>query len=112
MARGNSPVTDVTTREQRTDALLAQLAETVSESGREAITAELVELNLGLCDALAHRYVNRGADRDDLVQVARMALFMAVGRFRPEAPRSPQGTCPCRARPPRSSACSDRPDTR
>jgi RNA polymerase sigma-B factor len=88
MARGNSPVTDVTTREQRTDALLALLAETVSASEREAITAELVELNLGLCDALAHRYVNRGADRDDLVQVARMALFMAVGRFRPEAGRS------------------------
>ena len=88
MARGNFPVTDVTTREQRTDALLAQLAHTATESEREAITAELVELNLGLCDALAHRYVNRGADRDDLVQVARMALFMAVGRFRPEAGRS------------------------
>jgi len=88
MARGNSPVTDVTTREQRTDALLALLAETATQSEREAITTELVELNLGLADALAHRYVNRGADRDDLVQVARMALFMAVGRFRPEAGRS------------------------
>lgn len=88
MARGSSLVTDVTTREQRTDELLALLADTTSESERQAISAELVELNLGLCDALAHRYANRGADRDDLVQVARLALFMAVRRFRPEAGRS------------------------
>jgi len=87
MARGNSPV-DVTARKQRTDALLTQLAETPTESEREAITAELVELNLGLADALARRYVNHGADHEDLVQVARMALFMAVGRFRPEVGRS------------------------
>jgi RNA polymerase sigma-B factor len=88
MARGHSTTTDVTAREQRTESLLATLAEAATESEREAITAELVELNLGLCDALAHRYANRGADRDDLIQVARLALFMAVRRYRPEAGRS------------------------
>ena len=81
MARGSTPVSSVTTREQRTEELLAQLAD-CAESEREAITAELVELNLGLCDALANRYANRGADRDDLVQVARMALLLAIRRYR------------------------------
>jgi RNA polymerase sigma-B factor len=76
-----------TTREQRTEELLGRLAES-SPTEREAITAELVELNLGLCDALANRYANRGADRDDLVQVARLALLMAVRRYRPAEGRS------------------------
>jgi RNA polymerase sigma-B factor len=88
MARGIPLVTEITTREHHTEVLLAQLAESPTDTGRAAITTAIVELNLGLSDALAHRYVNRGADRDDLVQVARMALFMAVGRFRPEAGRS------------------------
>lgn len=82
---GGSPSTStlVTNREQQTEELLGRLAECVSELEREAITAELVELNLGLADAIANRYSNRGADRDDLVQVARMALLLAVRRFRP-----------------------------
>lgn len=92
MARGMSAGTTVTsvptTRELRTEELLGRLDGCTDESEREAVTAELVELNLGLCDALANRYANRGADRDDLVQVARMALLLAVRRFRPEAGRS------------------------
>ena len=87
MARGSAR-TSVTVREQRTEELLAILADTTSDSEREAVTAELVELNLGLCDALANRYANRGADRDDLVQVARLALFMAVRRYRHTEGRS------------------------
>lgn len=87
MARGTTR-TSVTTREQRTEELLHTLADSTSETDREAITAELVELNLGLCDALANRYANRGADRDDLVQVARLALLMAVRRYRHTEGRS------------------------
>ena len=86
MARGTVSMT-VTTREHRTEELLGRLAES-SPNEREAITAELVELNLGLCDALANRYANRGADRDDLVQVARLALLMAVRRYQPAEGRS------------------------
>ena len=86
MARGSAPASSVTTtpntREQRTEELLERLDSCPADE-REAVIAEVVELNLGLCDALANRYANRGAERDDLVQVARMALFLAVGRFRP-----------------------------
>jgi RNA polymerase sigma-B factor len=47
-------------------------------------TAEaVVRLNLGLADGIACRYLGRGIDRDDLVQVARMGLVKAVRRFRP-----------------------------
>lgn len=91
MARGTTSVAGVpavpSTRELRTEALLVRLAHCSSEPERAAITTELVELNLGLCDALANRYANRGADRDDLVQVARTALLLAVRRFRPEEGR-------------------------
>lgn len=91
MARGNastSVTADPATRELRTEDLLGRLAICTDDSERAAITAEVVELNLGLCDALANRYANRGADRDDLVQVARVALFLAVRRFRPSEGRS------------------------
>jgi RNA polymerase sigma-B factor len=91
MARGlttSSVNADPRTREARTEELLGRLESCSTESERAAITAELVELNLGLCDALANRYANRGADRDDLVQVARVALFLAVRRFRPSEGRS------------------------
>ena len=47
-------------------------------------TAEaLVLLNLGLADGIAARYLGRGIDRDDLVQVARLGLVKAVRRYRP-----------------------------
>lgn len=92
MARGSRPASSVTaattTRQMRTEELLVRLQDCTAESERSAITAELVELNLGLCDALAHRYANRGAEREDLIQVARVALLLAVRRFRPEEGRS------------------------
>ena len=43
----------------------------------------LVLLNLGLADGIAARYLGRGIDRDDLVQVARLGLVKAVRRYRP-----------------------------
>ena len=57
-----------------------------AEEGRpvDGVTAEtLVLLNLGLADGIANRYLGRGIDRDDLVQVARLGLVKAVRRFRP-----------------------------
>jgi RNA polymerase sigma-B factor len=50
---------------------------------RQRIAIELGELNLPLCDGLAARYRGRGVDLDDLVQVARTALWVAIQRFRP-----------------------------
>ena len=74
-------------REHRTQSLLSSLVQETDPSLRAAITAEVVELNLGVCDAVANRFLHRGVERDDLVQVARLALVMAVGRFRLEAER-------------------------
>jgi RNA polymerase sigma-B factor len=57
-----------------------------AQEGRpvDGATAEaLVLLNLGLADGIAGRYLGRGIDRDDLVQVARLGLVKAVRRFRP-----------------------------
>lgn len=41
----------------------------------------LVETHLGLADHLAGRYCGRGVDRDDLVQVARLALVRCAQTF-------------------------------
>ncbi|MGJ9422979.1 sigma-70 family RNA polymerase sigma factor [Aeromicrobium sp. CF3.5] len=48
------------------------------------IEAEIVRLHLPLATALAHRYLDRGADRDDLVQVASLALVKAMRGFDPD----------------------------
>ncbi|MEN0069722.1 MAG: sigma-70 family RNA polymerase sigma factor [Propionicimonas sp.] len=84
MARGLALATTVTEREQRTSQLFTHLQSATAPDRRQAIIAELVEVNLPLCDALAGRYVGRGADHDDLLQVARTALLLAVERFDPD----------------------------
>lgn len=48
------------------------------------IEDEIVRLHLPLATALAHRYLDRGADRDDLVQVASLALVKAIRGFDPD----------------------------
>lgn len=55
---------------------------------RQEIIATLVERTLPLCDALAARYAGRGAELDDLIQVARTALVVAVTQFEPTRGRS------------------------
>ena len=44
---------------------------------------EIVELNLYLVDILIKKYMNKGVEREDLYQVASMALVLAVERFDP-----------------------------
>lgn len=89
MARGNMTSTRSNTdREQRTEQLFAELTTTDDPAKRAQLTDELVGLHLGLCDALAGRYLHRGADRDDLVQVARVALVLAIKRFQPAVGRT------------------------
>jgi RNA polymerase sigma-B factor len=65
----------------RTESLLRDVEEGVPVD-RDTADA-LVLLNLGLADGIAARYLGRGIDRDDLVQVARLGLVKAVRRFRP-----------------------------
>lgn len=53
-------------------------------AGREpAIRDELLEHYLPLCRAVAGRFTGRGAEREDLEQVAAMALLSALERFDP-----------------------------
>lgn len=75
-------------KEERTERLLTRLATATDIAERDQIITDVVEENLGLCDALANRYAYRGADRDDLVQVARVALVLAIHRYRPADGRS------------------------
>ena len=88
MARGSASATTVTERKQRTRHLFSELELATHPERRQEIVDELVELNLPLCDALAGRYIGRGAERDDLVQVARTALFLAIERYQTAAGRS------------------------
>jgi RNA polymerase sigma-B factor len=89
MARGNMTSTRSSIdREQRTEQLFAQLTSTDDPTTRAGLVDELVGLHLGLCDALAGRYLHRGADREDLVQVARVALLLAIKRFQPAVGRT------------------------
>ncbi|HSN12735.1 MAG TPA: sigma-70 family RNA polymerase sigma factor [Propionibacteriaceae bacterium] len=88
MARGAAQASTVARREAKTRDLFNELAAAKTAQKRSAIMTELVELNLPLCDALATRYMGRGVDYDDLVQVARTALWVAIQRFRPCENRS------------------------
>lgn len=69
-------------REVATRELFALIVDADPQS-RYRIAERIAELNLPLCDALAGRYRGRGVDHDDLVQVARMALWLAIERFQP-----------------------------
>jgi RNA polymerase sigma-B factor len=51
---------------------------------RELSVHQLVTSHLALADSVASRYVGRGIEREDLVQVARLALVKSAHRFRPE----------------------------
>lgn len=53
-------------------------------AGRRTDVAALVEDHLDLARRVAARYAGRGEPMDDLVQVARVGLVKAAGRFEPE----------------------------
>ncbi len=66
---------------ERTDVLLGAVSDETPLGVMETNT--VVMLNLGLADGIASRYLGRGLERDDLVQVARLGLVKAVRRYRP-----------------------------
>ena len=88
MARGTALASVPNQREQRTAELFEELRRSREPARVEELTAELVQVNLPLCDALAGRYLGRGTEHDDLLQVARTALLLAVRRFRPAPGRA------------------------
>jgi RNA polymerase sigma-B factor len=58
-------------------------AQDASAAEREEILAEVIVDQLPLARSIAARYRDRGEALEDLVQVASMALVMAVKRYRP-----------------------------
>ncbi len=62
---------------------IMRLHETYYATRDLAIRDELTELYLPLCRAMAAKFVGRGIDREDLEQVAAMALLNALERFDP-----------------------------
>lgn len=81
MARGENQESLSRRDEQTNELLQARCHGDPTERAR--LDDAVVRLNLGLCEALASRYARRGAEREDLVQVARTALVLAVERFDP-----------------------------
>jgi RNA polymerase sigma-B factor len=63
--------------------LLGALRSTSDPDERRRLCGEVVHAHLALADRLAHRYCGRGVEREDLEQVARTALVLAVNRYRP-----------------------------
>lgn len=74
-------------RDTQTHALFVARERATDEFERRRLNDRILRLNLPLADALAARYTGRGAEPDDLVQVARTALLLAVQRFRPDHER-------------------------
>ena len=83
MARGVALASVPDERERRTAEILAELTRTRDPRRTELLVEDVVRINLPLCDSLAARYRGRGAELDDLRQVARTALLLAVRRFEP-----------------------------
>lgn len=88
MARVVALVAVPNQREQRTTELFARLQRASDAEHSEQLIEELVRINLPLCDSLAGRYVGRGVEHDDLLQVARTALLLAIRRYEPSPGRS------------------------
>ncbi|MGG5258294.1 sigma-70 family RNA polymerase sigma factor [Phycicoccus avicenniae] len=69
-------------RDEDVEQLLGQLLTATDPDARARLRTEVVAAHLPLADGLAHRYVGRGMEREDLEQVARTALVAAVERYR------------------------------
>ena len=70
-------------RQALTESILGRLVGSCSDLERRRLQDEAVLLNLALADGIAARYVGRGIDRDDLVQVGRLGLLKAVMGYNP-----------------------------
>lgn len=65
--------------------LLTELRACSDPTRRAALEEEAVLRSLRLAESVARRYVGRGMEYDDLLQVARLALVKAVRRYQPGA---------------------------
>lgn len=72
-------------RETATRELFEQRAGITNETKRQEILEQIVELNLDMARGIARRFRGRGAEADDLEQVAYLGLVKAVHHYRLEA---------------------------
>jgi RNA polymerase sigma-B factor len=72
-------------RQQRTQALLDQAGRTPDPAERERLVEGVVMLNMCVARTLAARHAGKGIPRDDLEQVAYLALTRAARNFDPAA---------------------------
>jgi RNA polymerase sigma-B factor len=68
-------------RDAQTRALITTVRTADSESERSTALEAVTRLHLPLARSLAHRYAGKGIERDDLEQVAFLALLKAIQRF-------------------------------
>jgi RNA polymerase sigma-B factor len=76
---------EVEDREEQTQLMLRRLADTSDQRERERLCDEIVLLNMHVAQSIARRYRQRGAEFDDLVQVAHLGLVKAVDRYDPDS---------------------------
>jgi RNA polymerase sigma-B factor len=74
---------EVQDRQELSEQKLRQLADTDNSRERERLCDEIVLLNMGVAQSIARRYRKRGAEFDDLAQVAHLGLVKAVDRYKP-----------------------------
>ena len=76
---------EVQDREELTQDMLQRLSEATDERERSRLCDEIVLLNMHVAQSIARRYRQRGAEFDDLVQVAHLGLVKAVDRYDPDS---------------------------
>ncbi|HET6292043.1 MAG TPA: SigB/SigF/SigG family RNA polymerase sigma factor [Kribbella sp.] len=80
-----SSAADRAAREAVTRELLEQRARSTDEAERQQLLEEIVELNLEMAKGIARRFRGRGAEADDLEQVASLGLVKAAHHYRLDA---------------------------
>jgi RNA polymerase sigma-B factor len=83
-ARCSTPA-DRAAREAVTRELMERRAASTDEGERQELLEEVVELNLDMARGIARRFRGRGAEADDLEQVAYLGLVKAAHHYRLEA---------------------------
>jgi RNA polymerase sigma-B factor len=76
---------DRAAREAATRELLERRARTTDETERQALLEEVVELNIEIARGISRRFRGRGAEPDDLEQVAYLGLVKAAHHYRLDA---------------------------
>ncbi|GAA1524882.1 SigB/SigF/SigG family RNA polymerase sigma factor [Kribbella lupini] len=80
-----STAADRAAREAATHELLERRAASTDEAERQQLLEQVVELNLEMAKGIARRFRGRGAEADDLEQVASLGLLKAAHHYRLDA---------------------------